>query len=119
MTTDPALYQEFERDRAVCQTANFGSDAKPSARGGYSGFAPGNEGSQDCMASKGYIVVTADAAAAKQAELAAKAAEKARLEAEAAAPPPPPPPPPRRVAAKPKPKPKPPTTPPAPQNPQN
>ncbi len=103
---DPALARQFNNDRATCQAemhqGGSGSDARYN-----NNIAAGADAVQDCMEAKGYIVVMERDAEAKQQELAAKAAEKARREAEAAAPPPPPPapPPPRKLKAKPKPKP--------------
>jgi len=106
MTANPALYDQYEADRAICQGQTVSGNLQPLGFGGYSGSTAGNDIFQDCMAKHGYTVMSAEAAAAKQQEMAAAAAEKARREAEAAAPPPPPPA--RRVATKPKPKPKPP-----------
>jgi outer membrane biosynthesis protein TonB len=101
---DPTVAQQFSRDRAACgsemhNTAGTGDPHRNNSFGG-------GDAAQDCMEAKGYIVVTDSEAVARQQDLAAKAAEKARREAEAAAPPPPPPPPPPHKA-KPKPKPKP------------
>ncbi len=108
---DPTLTQQFNKDRATCQAEMHRGGSSYDAR--YSdNIAAGSDAVQDCMEEKGYIVVMERDADAKQQELAAKAAEKARREAEAAAPPPPPPPPfpPRKLKAKPKPKPAAPAT---------
>jgi len=112
LSGDPALYQQFETDRMICQGEGHSTDGSVQTAFSSVKGAPGAAGvSQDCMADKGYLVVPADLAALKQQDLAAKAAEKAQREAAAAAPPPPPPPPPpvtpQRATAKPKPKPKP------------
>jgi hypothetical protein len=109
---DPTLTQQFNRDRATCQAEMHRGGSSYDARYGDNIAAQG-DAVQDCMEDKGYIVVMERDADAKQQELAAKAAEKARREAEAAAPPPappPPPPPPHKVKTKPKPKPEAPAT---------
>ena len=102
---DPALSQQFNRDSASCQAEMHNGGGSYDAR--YDDKITARVSAvQDCMEEKGYIVVMQRDAEAKQQELAAKAAEKARREAEAAAPPPPPPPPPsppHKVKAKPKP----------------
>ena len=102
---DPALAQQFNKDRAACEAEMHRGGRGPDSR--YDNNIAERGGAvQDCMEEKGYIVVMQRDAEAKQQELAAKAAEKARREAEAAAPPPPPPPPPsppHKVKAKPKP----------------
>ena len=100
--SDPAVAQQFNKDRLVC-----GSEIHRSAGTGNMRAENSQAGAadavQDCMEGKGYIVVMARDAEAQQQDLAAKAAEKARREAEAAAPPPPPPPPHKKAKAKPKP----------------
>jgi outer membrane biosynthesis protein TonB len=103
---DPAVSQQFNKDRMVCQSEMHGTagTGDPHAN---NGMAAGGDAVQDCMEAKGYMVVMQSEAVAKQQELAAQAAEKARREAEAAAPPPPPPPPPPPHKTKLKPKPKP------------
>jgi hypothetical protein len=68
IASNPALRQQLDRDRIVCQ-GELGDD-------------------QDCMAIKGYVSVRQDQAAAKQQQLAAIAAENAEREAVAALPPP-------------------------------
>ena len=60
MAGNPALHQQFELDRATCQTE------------------PGDD--QDCMAVKGYVSVPKEQAAAKQRQLAALAARSAEHE---------------------------------------
>ena len=60
IASNPALHQQFELDRAICQTE------------------PGDD--RDCMAVKGYVSVSKDQAAAKQQQLAAIAAENAKHE---------------------------------------
>ena len=60
MTGNPALHQQFELDRAVCQGE------------------PGDD--KDCMAVKGYVSVPKEQAAAKQRQLAAIAAQSAEHE---------------------------------------
>jgi len=104
---DPAFAQQFNKDRAACEAEMHRGGSGPDSR--YDNNIAARGGAvRDCMEEKGYIVVMARDADAKQQELAAKAAEKARREAEAAAPPPPPPPPPvppHNVKSKPKPKP--------------
>jgi hypothetical protein len=126
IASNPALYQQFNMDRAICQGEMHRNDraVTSSAIGSDMSRSSSDDLVQDCMENKGYLVVTEKEAVAQQQELAAKAAEKARLEAEAAAAPPPPPPPPPHRVAKHKPKPKPTTPPakptmtsPAPQNP--
>jgi hypothetical protein len=111
ISADPALTQQFNKDSAACQSERHRGGGSYDARYSDNISAQG-EAVQDCMEEKGYIVVMERDADAKQQELAAKAAEKARREAEAAAPPPPPPPPPppRKVKGKPKPKPEAPAT---------
>jgi hypothetical protein len=106
--SDPVLYQQFEKDSALCWGEMDTYSGSP-AWGSGTHAGAGGVAVQVCMKEKGYLVVPADLAALKQQDLAAKAAEKAQREAAAAAPPPPPPPPvaPKQVAAKPKPKPKP------------
>ena len=59
--SNPALHQQLELDRIICQTE------------------PGED--RDCMAVKGYVSVPKDQAAAKQQQLAALAAENAKHEA--------------------------------------
>jgi hypothetical protein len=103
--SDPAVAQQFNQDRAACQSEMHKGPGTGDPHRNNS-IAAGNDAVQDCMEEKGYLVVMQSEAEAKQQEFAAKAAEKARLEAEAAAPPPPPPPPPpphRKAKAKPKP----------------
>ena len=102
---DPAVAQQFNKDRLVCGSELHRSVGTGSLRTDNS-QAGNADAVQDCMEEKGYIVVMARDAEARQQEIAAKAAEKARREAEAAAPPPPPPPPPpphKKAKAKPKP----------------
>ncbi len=103
---DPAVSQQFNKDRMVCQ-AEMHVSAGTGDPHRNNDIAGGNDAVQDCMEAKGYMVVMQNEAVAKQQELAAQAAEKARREAEAAAPPPPPPPPtpPHKTKFKPKPKP--------------
>jgi len=60
IASNPALHQQFELDRTICQTE------------------PGDD--RDCMAVKGYVSVSKDRAAAKQQQLAAIAAENAKHE---------------------------------------
>jgi hypothetical protein len=60
MAGNPALHQQFELDRTVCQSE------------------PGDD--KDCMAVKGYVSVPKDQAAAKQRQLAAIAAQNAEHE---------------------------------------
>jgi hypothetical protein len=110
ISADPALTQQFNKDSAACQSERHRGGGSYDVR--YSdNIAANGDAVQDCMEEKGYIVVMERDADAKQQELAAKAAEKARREAEAAAPPPPPPPPPpHKVKGKPKPKPEAPAT---------
>jgi hypothetical protein len=60
MAGNPALHQQFELDRATCQTE------------------PGDD--QDCMAVKGYVSVPKEQAAAKQRQLATLAAQNAEHE---------------------------------------
>jgi len=60
IASNPALHQQFELDRTICQTE------------------PGDD--RDCMAVKGYVSVSRDQAAAKQQQLAAIAAENAKHE---------------------------------------
>src|ERR1700751_1834815 len=55
MTANPALHQQFELDRPVCQGE------------------PGDD--KDCMAVKGYVSVPKEQAAAKQRQLPAIAAQ--------------------------------------------
>ena len=68
IASNPALRQQLDRDRMACQGE------------------PGDD--QDCMATKGYVPVRQDQAAAKQQQLAAIAAENAEREAVAVLPPP-------------------------------
>jgi hypothetical protein len=68
IASNPALRQQLDRDRIACQGE------------------PGDD--QDCMATKGYVSVRQDQAAAKQQQLAAIAAENAEREAVAVLPPP-------------------------------
>jgi hypothetical protein len=103
---DPAVSQQFNKDRMVCQ-AEMHVSAGTGDPHRNNDVAGGSDAVQDCMEAKGYMVVMQSEAVAKQQELAAQAAEKARREAEAAAPPPPPPPPPPPHKTKLKPKPKP------------
>jgi len=110
LASNPALYQQFEKDSMFCRSEV--SDSGPPLWGGGTNAAADGTARQECMKDRGYLVVPADLAALKQQDLAAKAAEKAQREAATAAPPPPPPPPPppvapKKVAANPKPKPKP------------
>ena len=106
ISADPALTQQFNRDNAICQSERHRGGGGHDSR--YTdNIAAQGDAVQDCMEEKGYIVVMERDADARQQELAAKVAEKARREAEAAAPPPPPPPPPppsHKVKGKPKPK---------------
>jgi hypothetical protein len=115
---DPVLQQQFEMDRTICQgdmqKANLSGVTL--SGGGLAGLAAAadrgqaaGQVAQGCMAERGYVLVREDQAPAKQQELSAIAAEKARREAVAAAPPPPPP---KQAAAKPKPKPPPQPSPP-------
>ena len=67
IASNPALHQQLQLDRAVCQTE------------------PGDD--NDCMAVKGYVSVPKDQAAAKQRQLAAIAAQNAALETVSALPP--------------------------------
>jgi hypothetical protein len=60
IASNPALRQQMELDRTICQTE------------------PGDD--RDCMAVKGYVSVPKDQAAAKQQQLAAIAAENAKHE---------------------------------------
>ena len=87
MAGNPALHQQFELDRAVCQTD------------------PGDD--KDCMAVEGYVSVPKEQAAAKQRQLAAIAAQNAEHEKVAELPPLRSTTPPKALASK-KPKPKPP-----------
>jgi len=64
IASDSALRQQLDRDRLVC------------------------EGDTDCMATKGYVSVRKDQAAAKQQQLTTIAAENAAREAIAVLPPP-------------------------------
>jgi hypothetical protein len=108
--SDPALYQQFEKDSGICLSEIDTISGLPAWGSGTNDVAGGGNAARECMREKGYLVVQADVAALKQQDLAAKAAEKAQRDAAAAAPPPAPPPPPvapKQVAAKPKPKPKP------------
>jgi hypothetical protein len=97
--TDPVLAQQFEVDRTICsgemQKANV--SGVTFSGGGLAGIAAQVERqnavgqvAQGCMASRGYLSVPEDQAAAKAAELAAVAEEKKRRELAAAAPPAPP-----------------------------
>ena len=86
MAGNPALHQQFELDRATCQTE------------------PGDD--QDCMAVKGYVSVPKEQAAAKQRQLATLAAQNAEHETVSQLPPLRPTTPPKTLATK-KPKPKP------------
>ncbi len=113
--SDPVLNQQFEMDSTVCQGELQKANLSGSLRdwGAISRGTAVNQVGQGCMAEKGYVSVPEDQVAAKQQELAAIAAEKARREAAAAAPPPPQPTPARKTAAvKPKPKPAPQPSPP-------
>jgi hypothetical protein len=120
---DPVLNQQFEMDRTICngdmQKANLSGVTV--SGGGFAGIAAAADRAQaagqvgvGCMAAKGYVLVPKDQVPAKQQELAAIAAEKARREAAAiaAAAPPLAPPVHRVAAAKPKPKPAPQPSPP-------
>lgn len=60
MAGNPALHQQFELDRTVCQSE------------------PGDD--KDCMAVKGYVSVPKEQAAAKQRQLAAIAAQNVERE---------------------------------------
>jgi hypothetical protein len=68
VASNPALRQQLDRDRIICQ-------AEP-------------EDTQDCMAVKGYVSVRKDQAADKQEQLAAIAAQKVALENLSVPPPP-------------------------------
>ena len=92
-STDPVLAQQFEIDRTICsgemQKANVSGVTYTG--GGLAGLAAQIERSnavgqvaQGCMATKGYLMVPEDQAAAKQAELAAVAEEKKKREMAAA-----------------------------------
>jgi hypothetical protein len=80
IASNPALRQQLDRDRIICQ-------GEP-------------ENTQDCMAVKGYVSVRKDQAADKQEQLAAIAAQKAALENLAVLPPPTPSGPHKTAAAK-------------------
>jgi hypothetical protein len=95
--SDPVLHQQFEMDRTVCngETQKADLSGVTFTGGGLAGALAAVQRSEEagqvgqgCMASKGYVLVREDQAGAKQQELAAIAAEKARREAAAAAPPP-------------------------------
>ena len=86
MTANPALHQQFELDRTVCQSE------------------PGDD--KDCMAVKGYVSVPKEQAAAKQRQLAAIAVQNAEHEIVSELPPLRSTTPPKTLARK-KPKPKP------------
>ena len=113
---DPVLAQQFQMDRTVCLGEREKADLSgvTLSQGGFAGIVAAQNRlnaadtvAQGCMAQKGYVFVREDEAPAKQQELAAIAAEKARRDVAAAAPPP------SHVAAKPKPKPPQPSPPPA------
>jgi hypothetical protein len=104
--SDPVLNQQFEMDRTVCQGELQKANLSGSLRdwGALSRGTAVNQVGQGCMAGKGYVAVAEDQVVAKQQELAAVAAEKARRETAAAAPPPSPSPT-KTAAVKPKPQP--------------
>lgn len=88
--SDPILAQQFEVDRTICsgemQKANV--SGVTFAGGGLAGAIAAAERSnavgqvaQGCMAQKGYLLVAADQAEAKNAELAAITEEKKKREA--------------------------------------
>jgi hypothetical protein len=86
--SDPVLNQQFDMDRTICQGDMQKANLSGSLRdwGAISRGTAVSQVGQGCMAEKGYVLVPEDQVAAKQQELAAVAAEKARREAAAAQP---------------------------------
>lgn len=68
---DPALYKQLETDSMICQSQAHQGGGPTTGRGGPAGA--GNTAVNDCMATKGYLVVQSDLADVKRQELAAKA----------------------------------------------
>ena len=70
LSSDPALYKQFETDSMACQGESF-RQGSTAGRGGGS-FGANSALASDCMTAKGYLVVQSDVADLKRQELAAK-----------------------------------------------
>ncbi len=83
---DPVLKEQLEQDLTICngeaQKVNLSGNS--SSMGSISRTEAVRQIGRECMAEKGYVLVRKEDVDSKRQELAAAAAEKARLEAAAA-----------------------------------
>jgi hypothetical protein len=80
---DPALYKQLETDSMICQSQAHQGGGPTIGRGDHAGA--GSTAVNDCMATKGYLVVQSDSADLKREELAAKATGSPEVAAHAVA----------------------------------
>ena len=83
---DPLLKEQLEQDLTICnaEAQKLNLSGNSNSMGSISRNAAVGQVGRGCMAEKGYVLVRKEEVDSKRQELAAAAAEKARLEAAAA-----------------------------------